>query len=299
MSALAALGHDRLVSGSYDRTLKVWDRNTGQAVMTLVGHVGRVNTVAVLDARRVMSGSDDQTLRVWNLETGRCVATVPLDGNLTSLAVTTGIYVRSYGRQGRDGLCIAICPRRIDQTDGHPGIGFRGHQTRAVGASQWTGSWTGRVALGEQSPWATRRIPWVTGFHGKTGGVAAFVPAERTSELGSHSKPETVMFASAVVSSCIWLVFVCSGDERFRWTVCQGRWYGPSRRSYPPRTLLRTNAWMGFVGTTANRQQYFDSRKRISQTNFQTAGVSVDALTSLIQSCGMGDSVDHGSAREH
>ena len=124
-------------------------------------------------------------------------------------------YDRSYGRQGRDGLCIAICPRRIDQTDGNPGIGFRGHQTRAVGASQWIIVVDGPfelVALGEQSPRATRRIPWVTGFQGKTGGVAAFVPAERTSELGSHSKPETVMFASAVVSSCIWLVFVCSGD---------------------------------------------------------------------------------------
>ena len=47
---------------------------------------------------------------------------------------------------------------------------------------------------------------------------------------------------------------------------------------------------MGFVGTTANRQQYFDFRKRIGQTNFQTAGVSVDALTSQIQSCGKGDS---------
>ena len=96
--------------------------------------------------------------------------------------------------------------------------------------------------------------------------------------------------------SCIWLVFVCSGDERFRWTVCQGRRYGPSRRSYPPRTLLRTNAWMGFVDTTANRQQYFDFRKRISQTNFQTAGVSVDALTSQIQSCGKGDSSGTWSA---
>jgi hypothetical protein len=53
---------------------------------------------------------------------------------------------------------------------------------------------------------------------------------------------------------------------------------------------------MGFVGTTANQQQYFDFRKRIGQTNFQTAGVSVDALTSLIQSCGKGDSSGPWSA---
>lgn len=48
------------------------------------------------------------------------------------------------------------------------------------------------------------------------------------------------------------------------------------------------NAWMGFVGATANRQHYFDFGKRTSQTSFQTAGVSVDALTSLFQSCGVG-----------
>ena len=35
-----------------------------------------------------------------------------------------------------------------------------------------------------------------------------------------------------------------------------------------------TNAWMGFVGTTANRQHYFDLGKRTRQTNFQTAGES-------------------------
>jgi hypothetical protein len=31
--------------------------------------------------------------------------------------------------------------------------------------------------------------------------------------------------------SCIWLVFVCSGDERFRWTVSQSCRYAPSKCS--------------------------------------------------------------------
>ena len=53
---------------------------------------------------------------------------------------------------------------------------------------------------------------------------------------------------------------------------------------------------MGFVDTTANRQQYFDFGEWASQTNFQTAGVSVDALTSLFQSCGVGDSSGTWSA---
>ena len=52
----------------------------------------------------------------------------------------------------------------------------------------------------------------------------------------------------------------------------------------------------GFVGTTANRQQNFDFSKQISQTILQTAGVSVDALTSHFQFCGEGDSSGSWSA---
>ena len=63
-------------------------------------------------------------------------------------------------------------------------------------------------------------------------------------------------------------------------------------------TLLpATNEPMeGFVGTPANRQQNFDFSKQISQTIFQTAGVSVDALTSHFQFCGEGDSSGSWSA---
>ena len=66
-------------------------------------------------------------------------------------------------------------------------------------------------------------------------------------------------------------------------------------------TLLpATNEPMeGFVGTPANRQQNRDFSKQISQTIFQTAGVSVDALTSHFQFCGEGDSSGSWSRREH
>ncbi len=60
----------RVVSGSDDKTLKVWDLETGRQERTLEGHQHSVYAVAITpDGRRVVSGSADKTLKVWDLET--------------------------------------------------------------------------------------------------------------------------------------------------------------------------------------------------------------------------------------
>ena len=66
-----------VVSGSDDKTLRVWDLATGETKTTLKGHSNRVNAVAVTaDGRHVVSGSDDKTLRVWDLATGKTKTTL-------------------------------------------------------------------------------------------------------------------------------------------------------------------------------------------------------------------------------
>jgi hypothetical protein len=67
----------RVVSASWDKTLKVWDLEGGRALATLEGHAGAVNACAVApDGRCVVSGSNDKTLKVWDLESGRALATL-------------------------------------------------------------------------------------------------------------------------------------------------------------------------------------------------------------------------------
>jgi WD40 repeat protein len=57
----------RLVTGSEDRTIKLWDTATGEEVFTLRGHTSGVESVAFSpDGRRIASGSDDRTVRVWD-----------------------------------------------------------------------------------------------------------------------------------------------------------------------------------------------------------------------------------------
>ena len=71
----------RIVSGSCDRTVAVWDLETGTRLHTLAGHQGAVYSVAVSpDGRRIVSGSDDSTVAVWDLATGKRLASLTMDG---------------------------------------------------------------------------------------------------------------------------------------------------------------------------------------------------------------------------
>ncbi|KIJ12411.1 hypothetical protein PAXINDRAFT_171219, partial [Paxillus involutus ATCC 200175] len=60
----------KLVSGSSDGTLCVWDRKMG-AVQVLSGHTDRVCDVDVSwDGKMIVSGSMDKTVRIWDGESG-------------------------------------------------------------------------------------------------------------------------------------------------------------------------------------------------------------------------------------
>jgi WD40 repeat protein/serine/threonine protein kinase len=61
-------------SGSKDRTIRLWDVDSGECLRVLTGHAGAVRALC-FDAtgRRLLSGSKDATLRLWELSSGRCL----------------------------------------------------------------------------------------------------------------------------------------------------------------------------------------------------------------------------------
>jgi len=67
----------RIVSGSDDKTLKVWDASSGAELATLAGHAGDVNAVAYSpDGTRIVSGSCDATLKMWDAAASTVLATL-------------------------------------------------------------------------------------------------------------------------------------------------------------------------------------------------------------------------------
>lgn len=65
----------RVVSGSRDATLRVWDIDTGVCLHVLVGHLAAVRCVQY-DGKFVVSGAYDYMVKVWNPERQECLHTL-------------------------------------------------------------------------------------------------------------------------------------------------------------------------------------------------------------------------------
>src|SRR5436309_343831 len=66
-----------LASGSVDKTIRLWDGQTGQPLRTLEGHSADDNCMAWSPNGRVLaSGSDDSTIRLWDGQTEQSLRTL-------------------------------------------------------------------------------------------------------------------------------------------------------------------------------------------------------------------------------
>lgn len=85
--ALNSDGH--LVSGSADKTIKIWNLDTGQLLRTLSGHTDVVRSVTLSsDGQTVASGSGDKTIKLWSLQTGQIRTLLGHSGPVWSVAIS-------------------------------------------------------------------------------------------------------------------------------------------------------------------------------------------------------------------
>ncbi|KAF8507649.1 dynein regulator [Hysterangium stoloniferum] len=68
-----ALGVAFVLTGSRDKTIKLWDALSGQCLWTFIGHDNWIHSLAFHPSGKyLLSASDDKTVRIWDLKTGRC-----------------------------------------------------------------------------------------------------------------------------------------------------------------------------------------------------------------------------------
>lgn len=84
-----------IVSGSSDKTVRIWDAHNGAVMNVLSGHEDAVQSVSFSpDEHHIVSGSSDRTVRVWNAYSGCPVAVC--NGHLQAV---TSVAVAPHGRQ--------------------------------------------------------------------------------------------------------------------------------------------------------------------------------------------------------
>lgn len=76
-----------LITGSYDRTVRIWNLESGMEVACLKGHTRAVRALQ-FDEAKLITGSMDHTIRVWNWRSGQCIRT--LEGH------TEGVVCLNY-----------------------------------------------------------------------------------------------------------------------------------------------------------------------------------------------------------
>ena len=106
VTSLAVLSDGRVVSGGYDKKVRVWDLSTGKCVRILEGHSDCIRCLVVLSDGRVVSGSADNTFRVWDLLTGEFVVTNVrlLDDVVFPLSILPAL--KSFGLSHVSASCV-------------------------------------------------------------------------------------------------------------------------------------------------------------------------------------------------
>ena len=131
INCMLVLPDGRIVSGSSDCSVRVWDPSDGRCLLTLKGHSSWIRCLAVLPDGRIVSGSSDCSVRVWDPLDGRCLLTLQghsdivrclailPDGRIISGSSDCSVRVwdSSYGRclltlKGHSSwvICVAVLP---------------------------------------------------------------------------------------------------------------------------------------------------------------------------------------------
>ncbi|EIW67100.1 hypothetical protein TREMEDRAFT_45509 [Tremella mesenterica DSM 1558] len=175
-TALSDPSYPVLITGSYDRTARVWNLSTGEEVRVLRGHERAIRSLQ-FDQMFLFTGSMDGIVKVWNWRAGECIRTF----NCHSDAVITLHYNGYLLATGSADSTIQIFNFRTSEK-----FSLRGHD-------DWVNSvvlWDGKTSPGDVDP--TAMMQATIARHRSPG-------PEDTSEMkrGPDIDPGTMLFSAS------------------------------------------------------------------------------------------------------
>ena len=123
-----------LVSGSGDKTIKIWDLNTGNLLNNIISNHGFwITAIAIsCNGQFIASGSADKTMKIWRLDTGEVINTInghkdqvrslvfsadgkflvstSQDNTIKMWRMNNGELIRTFSGHSHWVTCVAIAP---------------------------------------------------------------------------------------------------------------------------------------------------------------------------------------------
>ncbi|MEP6735456.1 MAG: caspase family protein [Chryseolinea sp.] len=95
---------NHVATGSKDKSIKLWERNTGREVRSFLGHLMTVTSIGFTsDGNYLISGSNDKSIRIWQVNDGRQVDIIQTTDIITDIVIDPAMkffVVAGYGNSG-------------------------------------------------------------------------------------------------------------------------------------------------------------------------------------------------------